>query len=364
MKNLRFISAVAAACALFASQPALAAEMPFDTYGSAVITAGQGAAQENSAEVPGGGSETVHFYGPGGQNAGDSTTPNTVQNEQAPATESEGPASSPVITAGEAGSPGQGQQSLSDPAAGGEQGGAESPSGVPSGELFPADQGVAPAEAVSGEQAAASSSGRVVDPSRPMVALTFDDGPQPSVGNRIMDCLAQYGGKATFFMVGERVGSYAAEVQRMVAEGHEVANHSMNHKYFQKLGPAQIQAQVSQANDAIEAACGVRPKLMRLPGGNVNNTVKANVNMPMIQWNIDTLDWKTKNADKTVQAVLSKVKDGDIVLMHELYSQSGDAAVRMIPELVNRGFQLVTVSEMAAAKGKTLEPGKLYSSMR
>ena len=246
-----------------------------------------------------------------------------------------------MITAGEADSPGQGQQSLSDPAAGGEQGGTESPEGVPSGELFPADQGVAPAEAVSGEQAAASSSGRVVDPSRPMVALTFDDGRQPSVGNRIMDCLAQYGGKATFFMVGERVGSYAAEVQRMVAEGHEVANHSMNHKYFQKLGPAQIQAQVSQANDAIEAACGVRPKLMRLPGGNVNNTVKANVNMPMIQWNIDTLDWKTKNADKTVQAVLSKVKDGDIVLMDELYSQSGDAAKR-----------------------KTLEPGKLYSSMR
>lgn len=363
MKHLRFIYAAAAACALLTSQPVLAAEQSFDTYGSAVITAGQGAVQENSAEVPGGGSETVHFYGPGGQNAGDSTTPNTVQNEQAPVPESEGPASSPVITAGEADSPGQGQQSLSDPAAGGEQGGTESPEGVPSGELFPADQGMAPAEAVSGEQAAAASSGRVVDPSRPMVALTFDDGPQPSVGNRIMDCLAQYGGKATFFMVGERVGSYAAEVQRMVAEGHEVANHSMNHKYFQKLGPAQIQAQVSQANDAIEAACGVRPKLMRLPGGNVNNTVKANVNMPMIQWNIDTLDWKTKNADKTVQAVLSKVKDGDIVLMHELYSQSGDAAVRMIPELVNRGFQLVTVSEMAAAKGKNLEPGKLYSSM-
>ena len=363
MKHLRFIYAAAAACALLASQPVLAAEQSFDTYGSAVITAGQGAAQESSAEVPGGGSETVHFYGPGGQNAGDSKTPNTVQNEQAPATESEGPASSPVITAGEADSPGQVQQSLSDPAAGGEQGGTESPEGVPSGELFPADQGMAQAEAVSGEQAAAAASGRVVDPSRPMVALTFDDGPQPSVGNRIMDCLAQYGGKATFFMVGERVGSYAAEVQRMVAEGHEVANHSMNHKYFQKLGPAQIQAQVSQANDAIEAACGVRPKLMRLPGGNVNNTVQANVNMPMIQWNIDTLDWKTKNADKTVQAVLSKVKDGDIVLMHELYSQSGDAAVRMIPELVNRGFQLVTVSEMAAAKGKNLEPGKLYSSM-
>lgn len=95
------------------------------------------------------------------------------------APEGEVAASSPVITAGEADSPGQVQQSLSDPAAGGEQGGTESPEGVPSGELFPADQGMAQAEAVSGEQAAAASSGRVVDPSRPMVALTFDDGPSP-----------------------------------------------------------------------------------------------------------------------------------------------------------------------------------------
>lgn len=118
MKHLRFIYAAAAACALLVSQPVLAAEQSFDTYGSAVITAGQGAVQENSAEVPGGGSETVHFYGPGGQNAGDSTTPNTVQNEQALAPEGEVAASSPVITAGEADSPGQVQQSLSDPAAG------------------------------------------------------------------------------------------------------------------------------------------------------------------------------------------------------------------------------------------------------
>ena len=79
MKHLRFIYAAAVACALLASQPVLAAELSFDTYGSAVITAGQGTVQESSAEVPGGGSETVHFYGPGGQNAGDSTTPNTVQ---------------------------------------------------------------------------------------------------------------------------------------------------------------------------------------------------------------------------------------------------------------------------------------------
>ena len=136
----------------------------------------------------------------------------------------------------------------------------------------------------------------------------------------------------------------------------------MNHKYLQKLGAAEIQSQVVRGNDAIQAACGVRPTLLRLPGGNNNATVRANTHMPMIQWSIDTLDWKTRNADRTVETVLNHVKDGDIILMHELYSQSGDAAVRLIPELVNRGYQLVTVSEMAAAKGHGLEAGKLYSA--
>lgn len=254
----------------------------------------------------------------------------------------------------------------SSPAAGSEVTGiAEGPGGIKSDPVTP----VLPEELAAQEAAqntgaennAAQSTGDI-DPSKPMVALTFDDGPQPSVGNRIMDCLAQYGGKATFFMVGERVGSYKTEVQRMVAEGHEVANHTMNHKYLQKLSAAQIQAQVNNGNDAIQAVCGVRPTLLRLPGGNHNATVLANTGMPMIQWNIDTLDWKTRNADKTVAAVLNHVKDGDIILMHELYSATGDAVLRIVPELHKRGFQMVTVSQLAAAKGKTLEAGKLYSS--
>jgi peptidoglycan/xylan/chitin deacetylase (PgdA/CDA1 family) len=209
-----------------------------------------------------------------------------------------------------------------------------------------------------------ASTGRTIDPSKPMVALTFDDGPQTSVGNQIMDCLAQYGGKATFFMVGERVAAHATEVQRMVAEGHEVANHTMNHKYLQSLGASAIQSQVNACNDAIQSVCGVRPTLLRLPGGNHNATVLANTGMPMIQWNIDTLDWKTRDTASTVSKVLNNVKDGDIVLMHELYTATGNAAVQIIPELVNRGYQLVTVSEMAAAKGYSLEAGKLYSSFK
>ena len=285
-------------------------------------------------------------------------------------------ANAPVIIAGQENAPGNAGPGVSAADASGASGGVlvaspGSESAAPPGDgdtvLTPA---AGPGEAVetaphqveAGRQETGETEGRYIDPLRPMVALTFDDGPHPPVGNRIMDCLAQYGAKATFFMVGDRVASRAGEVQRMVREGHEVANHSMNHKYFQKLSAAEIQAQVTKCNDAIEAVCGVRPRIMRLPGGNHNSTVLANTHMPMIQWNIDTLDWKTKNADKTVAAVLNHVKDGDIILMHELYSQSADAALRIIPELHSRGFQMVTVSEMAAAKGHTLEEGKLYSS--
>ncbi|MCC8128241.1 MAG: polysaccharide deacetylase family protein [Clostridiales bacterium] len=227
-------------------------------------------------------------------------------------------------------------------------------------ELQPAEE----SQTETGAETATQTSGRDIDPSKPMVALTFDDGPQTSVGNQIMDCLAQYGGKATFFLVGDRVASRASEVQRMVAEGHEVANHTMNHKYLQSLGAAEIQAQVNQCNDVIQSVCGVRPTLMRLPGGNHNATVVANTGMPMIQWSIDTLDWKTRDTASTVSTVLNQVQDGDIVLMHELYEATGNAVLQIVPELVNRGYQIVTVREMAAAKGYSLQAGQLYSALR
>ena len=251
----------------------------------------------------------------------------------------------------------------------GQQGTAVSPEGpgAPQPETAvtqPEGPGAPQPEAAPEAQPEAQAAGRVIDPSRPMVALTFDDGPQTEVGNQIMDCLAAYGGKATFFVVGERCPSRAAELQRMVAEGHEVANHSYDHKYFNKLSGDQIQSEVNRANDVIQAACGVRPTLVRLPGGNINNTVRANVNYPMIMWSIDTLDWKTRNTQNTVNVVLSQVQDGDIVLMHELYSATGAAALQIIPELTARGYQLVTVSEMAQARGVVLEAGKTYSKFR
>ena len=204
---------------------------------------------------------------------------------------------------------------------------------------------------------------RALDPTRPMIALTFDDGPYTPVGNRIMDVMNQYCGKCTFFMVGNRVPSYTAEVQRMVNEGFEVANHTQDHKYLNQLGADGIRAQVEACNNTIQAVTGVRPTLMRLPGGNKNSTVLANVNMPIILWNVDTKDWKNRNAQSVINAVMGKVKDGDIVLMHELYTSTAEAVEALVPALTAQGFQLVTVSELAYYKGLPLNPGQIYNSI-
>lgn len=209
-----------------------------------------------------------------------------------------------------------------------------------------------------------ASGGRMIDLRKPMIALTYDDGPYAPVGNRIMDVAERYNGRVTFFMVGNRVPSYQTEVRRMVTNGHEVANHTYDHKYLNKLNAASIRAQVENCNNVIQNVTGVRPKLMRLPGGNKNATVLQNINMPIILWNIDTRDWDTRNAQKTINAVLGKVKDGDIVLMHELYSSTAEATETIIPALAAQGYQFVTVSELAQFKGKALAQNQIYYSIR
>lgn len=209
-----------------------------------------------------------------------------------------------------------------------------------------------------------ASGGRYLDPNKPMVALTFDDGPYAPVGNRIMDCAEQYGGRVTFFVVGNRVNAYQAEIKRMHDNGHEIGNHTYEHKYLNRLDAGQIRSQIDGCNQAVAAVTGEVPRLVRLPGGNKNSTVLANITQPIIMWNIDTLDWKTRNAAQTVQTVLSQVKDGDIILMHELYTQSGDAACTLIPALTERGYQLVTVSELARFRGGAADKNVYYSFPR
>ena len=199
-----------------------------------------------------------------------------------------------------------------------------------------------------------------------MIALTFDDGPRASVTNRILDSLGQYGGRATFFMVGTNVLQNGDVIRRMTAQGCEVANHTNDHKYISKLSSDGIVSQVSAVNQKVAAVCGVSPVVMRPPGGYVDAhslSVLGSMGMPAIMWSIDTRDWQHRNAQRTINNVLSQVKDGDIILMHDIYDATADAAVVLIPELTARGYQLVTVSELAAARGG-MSAGHKYSQFR
>lgn len=205
-----------------------------------------------------------------------------------------------------------------------------------------------------------------IDPNRPMVALTYDDGPSPTVTPRILKCLQDNGGRATFFMVGQKVIKSPDVLKQMVAQGCEVANHTFDHTLMTKVSPTDLANQLVATNQAVSDACGISPVLMRPCGGaktDAGMNIAGAISMPAILWSVDTLDWKTRDAAQTIQTVLDKVKDGDIILMHDLYDATGDASETIIPELVKRGFQLVTVSELASYRGGMIL-GKSYSQFR
>ena len=205
-----------------------------------------------------------------------------------------------------------------------------------------------------------------IDPSRPMVALTYDDGPSKNTTPRILAALKANGGRATFFMVGNRVGKHGDVIRQMVAQGCEVANHTYDHTLMTKVEPAELERQLELTNQAVADTGGVTPVLMHPCGGATNDVgmgVAGAISMPAVLWSIDTLDWKTKDAPTTISAVLDHVKDGDIILMHDLYEATADASEVLIPELVKRGYQLVTVSELASYRGG-MTPGKSYYKFR
>ena len=216
------------------------------------------------------------------------------------------------------------------------------------------------------KQAGAVSYAGNIDPGRPMVALTYDDGPTRAVTPRILELLRENDARATFFMVGNRVTAHRDLVAQMVDLGCEVANHTYDHKLMDKVDPGEMTRQLEMTNQVISNACGVSPVLMRPCGGNRSDAgmmAVGAISMPAILWSVDTLDWKTRDAQKTIQNVLDNVKDGDIILMHDLYDTTAEASETIIPELISRGYQLVTVSELASYRGGML-PGRTYGKFR
>ena len=194
---------------------------------------------------------------------------------------------------------------------------------------------------------------------RPMIALTFDDGPGEYT-EEFINCLVENNAKATFFMLGQNVEAYPEIAKELSDAGMELGNHSYSHPDLVTIGADAAAQQVSNTDAALKAATGFEATVMRPPGGSFNDSVKAAIDHPLIIWSIDTRDWATKSEDQTYQVVMDNAQDGSVVLMHDIHEWSVKAAIRMIPDLIAKGFKLVTVSELAEAKGKTLQSGNAY----
>ena len=202
-----------------------------------------------------------------------------------------------------------------------------------------------------------------IDKNKPMIALTFDDGPGYNhSSDKILDVLEKYNVRATFFMVGENAKDHPDNLKRKVKLKCELANHTYDHDHY---GDNVTKADIKKASDAIkEASGGHAPTAFRSPGGNTTDLIRSECKaegMPLYYWSLDTQDWKSRNADAVYNAVMNNVKDGDIILMHEIYDSTAEAVARMVPELIKQGYQLVTCQELVLAKtGKMPEAGTQY----
>ena len=194
-----------------------------------------------------------------------------------------------------------------------------------------------------------------------MIALTFDDGPSDFT-DRLLDCLEANNVKATFFLAGQEVEYFQEPVTRMEELGCELGNHSYDHPDLATLSADDVSSQLSRTDQLIKDLTGHIATVVRPPYGSFNDTVAGIAARPLILWSVDTLDWETQNVDSTVQNVMDNAADGQIILMHDIFKESVDAAEIFIPQLLQEGYQLVTVSELAAARGIALENGVSYGS--
>ena len=184
------------------------------------------------------------------------------------------------------------------------------------------------------------------------IALTFDDGPHPFLTHRILEILDRYGVQATFFMVGVNVENYPEAAREVIAAGHEVGNHTLTHRIVSRLSPLGIERELGGCEEALEELCEYRPHLFRPPQGAVNEDVSRcsrENDYKLILWSLDTRDWENKNAEEIADCVLSSVSAGDIILMHDYIgrnSQTPEALEILLPRLIERGFEPVTVSRL------------------
>ncbi|MFC5749468.1 polysaccharide deacetylase family protein [Actinomadura rugatobispora] len=192
------------------------------------------------------------------------------------------------------------------------------------------------------------------------VALTYDDGPGAYTG-QLLDMLRRSGARATFFMLGENVRGHAHLVRRMAYEGHELANHTWSHPKLTGMSGGAVRSEISRTQRAIQEASGVVPKVFRPPYGATDAQVGRAVGMPQIMWSVDSMDWLHRNMARNVSAGVKQPKPGGVVLFHDIHQATVKATPSILSGLRQRGFTLVTVSELFQAR--TLRAGSRYTEL-
>ena len=190
---------------------------------------------------------------------------------------------------------------------------------------------------------------RNIDTSSKVVALTFDDGPSRYT-NDIIDILEKNDAVATFFILGNKVKLYEDTLKKSISNGNEIGNHTFNHKWLTKLTDDEIKEQISNTQSIIEEVTGYTPLLFRPSYGSLNKRVRKDINLDIVLWNVDTMDWKYKSTNKIVARATNNVKDMDIILLHDTYKSTKDSLEKIITTLKDKGFTFVTVSELKEIK--------------
>jgi len=175
-----------------------------------------------------------------------------------------------------------------------------------------------------------------------VVAITFDDGPRRKTTERLLDGLKERGVKATFFLIGENIEGNEDIVRRIHDEGHLIGNHTFSHVQLTSLSDELAVKEVDMTNAAITAATGITPRFIRPPYGMISEKVEEEIDMQSIMWSVDPADWNTADCGAVVRHVVTNVKSGDIILMHDIYDSSVTAALEIIDELTAKGYVFVT----------------------
>ena len=236
-------------------------------------------------------------------------------------------------------------------------------------EFLQAENGLPPMEVItpapeptpdpSREQALA----RGIDPNKPMIALTFDDGPHPD-SLLVVEALEAHGARGTFFVLGKNIQGNEEVLRRIAQGGHQIGAHTWSHPNLREISQSAVRSQITRTMDKIQEVTGQTVTMLRPPYGALNRLSRRTVTelgLPVILWSVDSLDWKTRSASKTIDTILSQAQNGAIILCHDVWDSTGRAMQTLVPALIEKGYQLVTVAEMMSFRNEPLKPGWEYS---